>query len=62
MVGAGGEVVKVEMKNRYVYLLGDKRTVKDMKSKLTYPVLPYPKSENKNYDASYKPAIQTQLF
>ena len=50
------------MKNRYVYFLGDKRTIKDMRNKLTYKVLPYPKSEHKNYDASYKPTIQTQLF
>jgi len=61
-INAGGEVIKVEMKNRYVYFLGDKRTIKDMRNKLTYKVLPYPKSENKNYDASYKPTIQTQLF
>ena len=59
---AGGEVVKVEMKNRYVYLLGNKRQKKDMRKKLTYPVLEYPKGDNKRYDASYKPTIQTQLF
>ena len=50
------------MKNRYVYLLGDKRQKKDMRKKLTYPVLEYPKDDNQRYDASYKPTIQTQLF
>lgn len=61
-LNAGGQVIKVQMKNRYVYFLGDKRQIKDMKVKLTYPVLPYPKGENKRYDASYSPTIQKQLF
>lgn len=61
-INAGGGVIKVELKNRYMYFLGNKRQVKDMKSKLTYPVLPYPKGENKNYDTSYKPTLQSQLF
>ncbi|OQA88376.1 MAG: hypothetical protein BWY27_00933 [Bacteroidetes bacterium ADurb.Bin234] len=59
---AGGEVVKVEMKHRYFYFLGDKRQVKDMKKMFTYNILPYPKGENTKYDASFKPTIQTQLF
>ncbi len=59
---AGGKVVKVEMKHRYVYLLGDKRAIRDMRSSLTYKVLPYPKGDNQRYDASYKPTIQASLF
>lgn len=58
----GYEVVKVEPKHRYIQLLGNKREVNDMKSKMPFNIEPYPKGENKRYDASYKPTIQTQLF
>jgi len=33
-----------------------------MKKNLKYGIEPYPKGQNKNYDASYKPNIQTTLF
>lgn len=59
---AGGKVVKVEMKNRYVYFLGTKRQKQEMKKLLTYKVSEYPKGQNTNYDASYKPVFQTKLF
>jgi hypothetical protein len=49
-------------KHRYFYFLGDKRTVRDMISKIKYPKIPYPKGDNKRYDASYKPITQQQLF
>lgn len=49
-------------KHRYFYFLGDKKTVKDMLSKIKYPRLPYPKGDNIRYDASYKPATQGILF
>jgi hypothetical protein len=49
-------------KHRYFYFLGDKKQVKDMMSKIKYPKMPYPKGDNKRYDASYAPTIQTQLF
>ena len=29
---------------------------------MNYPVCDYPKGQNKNYDASYKPTTQTELF
>lgn len=49
-------------KHRYFYLLGDKKDKKNMLAKLKYDIEDYPKGENKNYDASYTPIIQTQLF
>jgi hypothetical protein len=49
-------------KHRYFYFLGNKNEVKKMKQLLKYKQEPYPKGENKRYDASFKPTIQTQLF
>lgn len=37
-------------KHRYIYLVGDKRTKKQMLSKLKYPILPYPKGDEVRYD------------
>lgn len=36
-------------KHRYVYFTGSRSVVKKYKKLLRYPVLPYPKEENKNY-------------
>ena len=49
-------------KHRYFYFLGDKREVKKMKQLIKYKQQIYPKGNNKRYDASYTPNIQTQLF
>jgi hypothetical protein len=49
-------------KHRYFYFLGNKKDVKKMKKLIKYPKIEYPKGENKRYDASYKPTIQTELF
>jgi len=46
-------------KHRYFYFLGSKKQKKDMLAKLPFDVLPYPKGENKRYDASYE--VKTQL-
>ena len=37
-------------KHRYVYLVGDKRTKKEMLKELKYPICEYPKGESKHYD------------
>ena len=37
-------------KHRYIYLVGDKKTKKLMRSKLKYPILPYPKGDEIRYD------------
>lgn len=49
-------------KHRYFMFLGNKKEVKKMKQMLPYKIEPYPKGENKRYDASYLPNIQGQLF
>tara|TARA_R100000654_G_scaffold2217_8_gene8101 strand:- start:33 stop:713 length:681 start_codon:yes stop_codon:yes gene_type:complete len=49
-------------KHRYFYILGNKKQRKEMIKNLTYKVKPYPKGNNKKYDASYKPSTQGVLF
>lgn len=49
-------------KHRYFYFVGDKRDVKKMKKELPYEFQPYPKGDNKRYDASYETTTQTKLF
>ena len=49
-------------KYRYFQFLGSKKQVKDMKVNFIYPILPYPKGDNKRYDASYIPTIQVNLI
>ena len=49
-------------KHRYIMFLGSKKYKKIMYSKLKYKIKPYPKGENKRYDASYKPLVQIRLF
>lgn len=39
-------------KHRYIYLVGDKRTKKKMRSELKYPIKPYPKGEEQKYDVN----------
>lgn len=40
-------------KHRYVFLVGDKRTVRNMRRELRYPVISkYPKGESRHYDTS----------
>ena len=54
--------VERPQKHRYFYFLGNKNTIKNMKNKIKYPELPYPKGENRRYDSSYTTTIQTKLF
>jgi hypothetical protein len=49
-------------KHRYFYFIGNKNQKKDMLFMIPYKIEPYPKGENKRYDASYTPILQTQLF
>jgi hypothetical protein len=42
-------------KYRYFYFLGSSRECKRMKKDFKYPILEYPKGENKRYDSSYEP-------
>jgi hypothetical protein len=54
--------VKREAKHRYVYVLADKRKKNQIMSKRLFKIEPYPKGQNKRYDSSYMPSIQTTLF
>ena len=49
-------------KHRYLYFIGSKKDKKILKNKLKYPIKKYPKFKNKNYDASYTPQTQIDLF
>jgi hypothetical protein len=48
--------------HRYLYFNANKKEKHKMKNDLKMSIYPYPKGENKRYDSSYKPTIQTQLF
>ena len=54
--------VKREAKHRYVYVLSNAKTKSKIMSEKLFEIKPYPKGDNKRYDASYQPAIQTSLF
>ena len=47
-------------KHRYIYFIGNMK--KQWLKKLKYPIEPYPKGDNKRYDASYTPIVQTKLL
>ncbi len=51
-----------DRKHRYIYFLGTRNQKLNFNKSLNYKIEPYPKGENKRYDASYKPTIQKQLF
>lgn len=61
---ASGEIIKTmqEGKYRYFQFLGNMTEIEEMKSKLAYPIQPYPKGQNSRYDASYKPTTMGTLF
>jgi len=61
-VDNGGIIKEQERKHRYFMFLGNKKQKTEMKMKLKYPILPYPKGDNKRYDASYQPKINKTLF
>lgn len=49
-------------KHRYVFFNGSKTFKNDCELFMRYKELPYPKGENENYDASYKPQTQATLW
>ena len=55
-------MIERPQKHRYFYFLGTKNDKKNMLKNLKYKIQPYPKGQNKNYDASFQPTIQTKLF
>ncbi len=56
------ERVRRPQKHRYIYFIGNKTQKKNMLKNLKYEIKPYPKGENKRYDASYNPTVQIKLF
>ncbi len=54
--------IKAPVKYRYVYMLGNKRQIRQMKKDLKLNILSYPKGDNKRYDANYEPNTQGLLF
>lgn len=60
----GDDLIMIERprKHRYFIFIGNKHDQKKMRQMMPYPTQPYPKGDNKRYDASYQPAIQTTLF
>jgi hypothetical protein len=51
-----------DRKHRYFYFVGNKRDKKKMINELPYKIEPYPKGDNKRYDASYQPTTQIKLL
>ena len=56
------EIKKTTGKCRYYYFHANKRDKRKMIDIMRFEELPYPKGENENYDASYRPQTQTTLF
>ena len=54
--------VKRESKHRYVYLIADKKSKKEIMIHKLFEIKQYPKGDNKRYDSTYQPSIQTTLF
>jgi len=54
--------VERSRKHRYFQFLGTKKQKQEMKSNLSYDILPYPKGQNKRYDSSFSPSVQGILF
>lgn len=58
----GGTTTKTPGKHRYILFLGNKRETRDMRKKLKWPTLPYPKGTPGHYDTSSKMLAQSALF
>ena len=54
--------VKRKPKYRYIKVVADKKEKKEIMKHKLFEEKPYPKGQNKRYNADYKPTIQTELF
>lgn len=54
--------IKAEIKYRYIQIIGTKKEKKYILNKMLLKILPYPKGDNKRYDASYNPDVQLTLY
>jgi hypothetical protein len=60
-----GDKFKLEprsRKHRYIFIVADKNTKKEIMANLKYPIEKYPKGDTQRYDASYTPPSQMGLF
>ena len=55
-------VIDRPRKHRYFYIYANKKDKKEMIKHLAYGIEPYPKGNNKKYDASYQCSTQGVLF
>ncbi len=60
IIANGGQVVSQKNKHRYIFI--NAKNKKQLIEDMIYKSQPYPKNENKNYDASFNPTIQMELF
>lgn len=60
----GDDLIEIDRprKHRYFYFIGNKNQCNNMRKLLPYKIQLYPKGNNKRYDASYNPTIQSTLF
>lgn len=60
----GDDLIQIDrpQKHRYFYFIGSKTQKQKMIKMIPYEIKPYPKGENKRYDSSYRPEVQTKLF
>ena len=62
ILAVGGEIIKQLPKHRYIFINAKNKHKKQLIEDMIYKPEPYPKNENKNYDASFNPTIQIVLF
>ena len=60
IIAVGGSIIPQLPKHRYIFI--NAKNKKQLIEDMTYKSQTYPKTENKNYDASFNPVIQTELF
>lgn len=60
----GDDLIMIErpQKHRYFIFTGSKKQKIKMFKMLPYEIQPYPKGDNKRYDAGFEPTIQLNLF
>ena len=56
------EFVTRPRKHRYIYILADKKTKKEIKKNMLYETEPYPKGESKKYDSGGEVSKQLLLL
>ena len=63
-INNGGKILKQERKHRYFFVCGDKFFKLRINKILNnhFKTLPYPKGDNKRYNADYSPTVQQSLF